>query len=33
VDRSERLNKPEDSWFSPKNIEVLRRVYVLGVKH
>ena len=30
MDRSERLNKPGDSWFSSKAIEVAPRVIALG---
>ena len=31
--RSERLNKPGDSWFSSKAIEVAPREWLLGVEH
>ena len=30
MDRSERLIKPGDSWFSSKAIEVAPRVFILG---
>jgi hypothetical protein len=33
VDRSERLIKPGDSWFSPKAIEVVPQVSLGGVEH
>ena len=32
MDRSERLIKPGDSWFSPINIEVLPRTNCIGGK-
>ena len=33
MDRGERLNKSGDSWFSPKTIEVVPRVWLQGVEH
>lgn len=33
MDRSERLIKLGDSWFSSKAIEVVPRVELLGVEH
>ena len=33
MDRSERLIKPGDSWFSSKAIEVAPRESLLGVEH
>ena len=33
MDRSERLNKPGDSWFSSKAIEVVPCGGGLGVEH
>ena len=33
MDRSERLIKPGDSWFSSKAIEVAPRILLPGVEH